>query len=102
MRKVTTIEIPIALINDEVIFTTWMNLYEAILNRPLYCKEEFGSELDLIHDPWWKTKKNMLLLQCIGCFQGMVIHVSQLKELKCLNLLNSLFHTKGNASDFCS
>jgi len=59
MRKVTTIEIPLALINDEAIFTTWMNLYEAILNRPLFSKEEFVNESDLIHDSWWKTKKHV-------------------------------------------
>jgi len=59
MRKVTTLEIPQSLINDEIIFTTWMNLYEAILNRPMFSKENVEIPDEIDKDFWWKTKKHV-------------------------------------------
>jgi len=59
-----TIELPIYISNNEESIVTWLDCFAAILNRPLFDKENilhFNDEDKTIDKTfWWKLKKNVI------------------------------------------
>jgi len=62
IRKATVLTIPSIFVTDQNSIETWLNVFEAIIQRPLYDKEIISENEDpqvRKKDPWWQLKKNV-------------------------------------------